>query len=152
MRDDRDLASGARMPRWSSIAESDEIKHRFLGRPLRLFVPCPYGQNKGLFRQSVRMPRVERGVEIDHRAEFAERICGKSRIRIGAIQVAAQGKAETQAAGGRLFHAPERIEARPTWERQSSVVLQVIKNGLLQLRGHAHRTDALDVRMTANRE
>ena len=72
------------------------------------FIPGKNGKNQGLGSQAVRVARVERGVEIDHRLELIECDGGEPGVGVRAIQIAAEGKTEPQLAGVGRFYTGER--------------------------------------------
>ena len=100
----------------------------------------------------MRVPGVQRRVEIDQQFELAQRVLRIVGIGIGTVEISAEADSDFQfPALGRL-DAGQRVEPRRRGECHAELGLQPVEDGLLQLGGDADRPDPLHVRVTADRQ
>ena len=100
----------------------------------------------------MRVPGVQRRVEIDQQFELAQRVLRIFGIGIGAVEVSAQADADLQFSSLGRFDAGQRVEPRRRGECHAELGLQPVEDGLLQFGGDADRPDPLHIRVTPNRQ
>src|SRR5690606_3203945 len=71
---------------------------------------------------------------------------------VGSVEVPAKTDPDLEAAFGGPDHAPHRVQALVTGIGDAQFPLQVLEDGLLQLRRHSHRADTLDVAVAPDGE
>ena len=75
--------------------------------------------------------RVQRRVEIDDHFQLAERAGREGRVRVRAVQVAAQAKAKSQPPRFGCFHAGHCVQPRRGGQLDAKMILQAVEHRVL---------------------
>src|SRR5690606_4369294 len=145
VRDDRHLAAWPLVTGRAAVRHPDEVEHRLLGGRLRLLVPGQHRQDDRLLAPTPCVTGVECGRHVDDEVERSHRPGGERRVGVGSVEVPAKADPDLEAAFGGPDHAPHRVQALVAGVGDAHCPLQVLDDGLLQLRRHSHRADTLDV-------